>query len=67
MGLIISCPNHSSENLNLAFAKVQGLTIKNEDCYLFPCGTLVILDEECNVKEITIDDIKKDIYKQNLY
>lgn len=67
MGLLIRCPNHSTEKLDMAFAKVQGLTRNNDECYLFPCSTLVSVDEDCNVKEITIDDIKKDIYKVDLY
>lgn len=67
MGLLISCPNHSTEKLDMAFAKVQGLTKNNDECYLFPCSTLVSVDKDCRIKEITIDDIKKDICKVYLY
>lgn len=49
MGLLIRCPNHSTEKLDMAFANVQGLTRNNEECYLFHCETLVRLDEDCNL------------------
>lgn len=63
MGLLIRCPNHSTEKLDMAFAKVQGLTRNNEECYLFHCETLVRLDEDCNL----IRDIKeREEYKMKI-
>ena len=51
-------PIHSIKHWDYSFDFIKS---DNEKCYLFPCGTLVSVDEYCNVKEVTINGIKKDI------
>lgn len=61
MGLLIRCPHHPDEELDLAYANVEGLTKNKEEVFLFPCHTLVSVDNyDCSVKKIELDDMELD-------
>lgn len=55
VGLVVHCPDHYYETLDLAFSKPIGISKDNKIYYEFSCGTVIILNDNCDVEDRTCE------------